>query len=333
MSLLPAAMKLADDIQPLGPPIRRQPESKPDGAVCDQIMASVLTLIKINNGLDGMLAKSNPSRLLKAKAVEDFRKDYLVEARITYAKATAERSVFAQVCEETSQSILSSIQESGEVSGEDYSRTKTADPTTPKAHMKFELTNPTTVKLKHVNARKENHGEAKVLAMDLRLCWTTNNRALDAMFPGLRQSLFAALPIGELEDDELSGYTLRMEFGLGGEKSDTVVKVCVVKGFSVSPIEGGSVEIEFSVSSSADITGEVSGRFNDFIQQDIVITLLAPTVLATDLIDASAGSGAPGTGPADEPEKPKKAKSKAVIDATEAFIQRNTDADGAALPH
>lgn len=115
----------------------------------------------------------------------------------------------------------------------------------------FELKTPTTVKLKHASARKEHHGDILVLALDLRLVWTTNNRSLDEPFPGLRDALFTALPIGveDPDDDqaemdlpvsetpfvrlaklkypvkweeELTGYTVRQDFGLGG-KSDKVL--------------------------------------------------------------------------------------------------------------
>lgn len=230
--------------------------------------------------------------------------------------------------------------------------------------MTFELSKATTVKLKNVQSRPEHHGEALVLAMDLRLVWTTNNRALDMLSPRLLPALFLAMPAGDDDGDEdgdgqdemdlpvselpfialgklkypvkweaeMSGYTLRLDFGLGGD-SDSVVSVCVLKNWGITPIEGGSVEIEFTVSSSADISGSIIGRFSEKQQQDIVITLLAPTVLATDLIDSSAGSGAPGTGPADEAPKAEKPKSKAHKDATEAFIERNTAGDGTPLAH
>lgn len=215
--------------------------------------------------------------------------------------------------------------------------------------MTFELTTPTTVKLKHCGARKENHGEALVLAVDLRCVLTTNNRVLEMLGAELREGLFTALPIGmeagdqeELDlpvsdlpfvrmarlkypvkfEDEYSGYTLRHDFGLGG-KSDAILPVCVLKNFALIPIEGGLVEIEFTVSCAADITGEVVGRFMALIQQDIVITLLPPNEVQDGLIDASAGSGAPGTGPALEAPETPKPKSKAHKDATAAFLDQH----------
>jgi hypothetical protein len=218
--------------------------------------------------------------------------------------------------------------------------------------MTFELTQPTTLRLKHAAARKEFHGEALVLALDLRCIWTTNNKSLELLSKDVREGLFTALPssMERDEDDdqdeldlpvsdlpfvrmpklkypvkienEMTGYTLRQDFGLGG-KSDAVLSVCVLKNWGITPIEGGSVDIEFTISSAADITGEIVGRFMALIQQDIVITLLAPAMVEDGVIDVSAGSGAPGTGPVDEPAPKTKPKSKAHRDATAAFLDAN----------
>lgn len=212
----------------------------------------------------------------------------------------------------------------------------------------FEHNKPTTVKLAHAKGRKENHGEAKVLALDLSITFTTNNRFLDTFAPGWREAMFSAVPSGQVEpsdqeemdlrvsdlpflrmphavyplkfDKEYTGHTLRLDYGRGGD-SDKVVQLCKLKSFQFTPIEGGSVEIHYSLASAADITGDIVGAFSELIQQDIVITLLAPAAVEGGIIDASTGSGAPGTGPAAEQEKPAKAPSKAVKTATDAFVE------------
>ena len=61
---------------------------------------------------------------------------------------------------------------------------------------KFELTTPTQVKLDHAKGRKEHHGEALVLALDLKVTLATNNKVLDQFDPQLRHALFSALPPG-----------------------------------------------------------------------------------------------------------------------------------------
>jgi hypothetical protein len=220
--------------------------------------------------------------------------------------------------------------------------------------MTFELKTPTTVKLDKLNSRIEMHGEAHVLAVDLKVTLTTNNAILDSFHAKLRAMLFCNLPAeakeeqGELDlpvsdlpnvtftkidypikwDLEATGYTCRVDHGLGGD-SDLVLNLCVLKNFKFSPIEGGSCEVEFTISSAADIDERIAGKLSVMQQSDITITLLAPAEVKDGMIDASAGSGAPGTGPAAEHEKPPKKQSKAVKDATAAFLESN----GAAQPH
>ena len=209
----------------------------------------------------------------------------------------------------------------------------------------FELTTPTDVALDKVNTRIEHHGEAHVLAIDLKVTLTTNNLILDRFHPKLRSMLFCALAAeakaeqGELElpvsdlpnvtftkleypikwDLEATGYTCTVDHGLGG-KSNVMLNLCTLKNFKLSPIEGGSCEVEFTISSAADIDERIAGKLSVMQQTDIAITLLAPAAIEGVVIDASAGSGAPGTGPAAEPAKAHKAKNKAHRDATDAFV-------------
>ena len=215
----------------------------------------------------------------------------------------------------------------------------------------FELKNPTNVKLDKLNSRIEMHGEAHVLAVDLKCTLQTSSTILDQFHPDLRAALYCSLsaeaaakrateagqtemqlPITDLPnmrfvtlgyplkwDIEATGYTCRIESGIGG-KFDIVLKLCTLKNFRFTPIEGGSCEVELTISSAADIDERIAGKLSVMQQSDITLTLLAPTVVDGGLIDASAGSGAPGTGPAAEPEKKPKAKSKAVRDATDAFV-------------
>src|SRR5690606_13591232 len=129
---------------------------------------------------------------------------------------------------------------------------------------------------------------------------------------------------------EMTGYTLRLDYGTGGD-ADKIVKVCKLKGFEFTPIEGGSVEISFGISSAADVEGGTVGLFSAYIQENITITLLAPVKVEGDAIDASNGSGAPGTKPASSgtegqesgtkgPETETKDRGRA---ATDAFIEQH----------
>ena len=213
--------------------------------------------------------------------------------------------------------------------------------------MTFELKTPTSVSLENVSTRIEHHGDAHVLAADLKVLLTTNNTTLDLFHPKLREALFCSLasdaakaagqtemelPVSDLPnmtfpmidypikwDLELSGFVARVDYGLGGD-ADIVLNQCTLKKFKFSAIEGGSVAIEFTISSSADIDERIAGKLSVMQQQAIYITLLAPALVEGDVIDVTAGSGAPGTGPALEAPKDSKPKSKAHRDATAAFL-------------
>lgn len=226
---------------------------------------------------------------------------------------------------------------------------------------KFELPKPTMLQLKHVSTRKEHHGEALVLAIDLKFKWVTNNIALN-MFDGgdMREALFSALPPGtkapvsvdgddgqaEMDlpvsdlpfvrmphigyplksDYEFTGYKLVRDYGRGGD-ADKILNLCKLKDFKFTPIEGGSAEIEFGVSSAADITGEMAGSWSEAAQENVAISLFAPVKAEGPVIDASNGSGAPGTnGASGETPAPNggtngaKAETKTPDNATDAFV-------------
>lgn len=166
----------------------------------------------------------------------------------------------------------------------------------------FALTSPTRLKLTHSQSRTEIHGENKVPALDLRFSWQTSNRNMNMIAAGLRERLMAQgqperkpgsaqeempLSIDELGrlifstlryplkfDHEHNGHTLRVEHGID-DSTALVVKLCRLHRFEVTPIEGGSAEIEFSVSSSAGIDEHLVGCFGLKQQTEVVATLMA----------------------------------------------------------
>jgi len=217
---------------------------------------------------------------------------------------------------------------------------------------RFEIPETAEMLLVKFQTRNENHGEAKVTAQDTRVRWQTKNTALDMLHPQLRDALCSAMPDqatdqGEMNfeatdlafvrfktlsyplrwDRELTGYTMHVDYGTGGD-SDMVVKVCKIHKFDLTPVEGGLVDIEFTISSSADIEERFVGKMGLLQQQNVFIRLLGPNLVPGDVIDASNGSGAPGTnGAAGETESTAgetKAKKSGTqdrnSDATQAFI-------------
>ncbi len=206
----------------------------------------------------------------------------------------------------------------------------------------FELTVPTALRLEKASTRIEHHGDAQVTAIDLKVTLTANNKILDMFHVKLRTRLFGVLaaeasqapgqanldlPVSDLPnitfpeieypikwDREFSGYTTRIDRGLGGA-SNMVLNLCVLKSFKFTPIEGGSVEIEFTISSAADITEQMIGRLSVMQQNSLTLSLTAPALVEGGVIDASKDGDAPGTAKA-------KAKTKGKS-ATDEFVAQH----------
>lgn len=216
---------------------------------------------------------------------------------------------------------------------------------------RFEIPTLSTLKIVKASNRKEHHGDVLVLAEDLRLGWNTHQSALDMFDADLLPSLMINreaearakagqgkldLPVGDRPnirfpylpnpmkwEQEYSGYTLRIKWGVNDD-TDIVLKVCQLKRFEFELIEGGSVYIEFSLSSSADVTGAATGLLAELEKTDVTAMLTGPLVTDdADLIDASKDGDAPGT------EKAKEKATKKSRGATDEFIA----AHGTAATH
>lgn len=223
---------------------------------------------------------------------------------------------------------------------------------------RFELATPTQVTVIKFQTRSERHGDALVTAADLRISWQTSSDSLDMLHPGLRAAILAAMPDGHAEqgalaledgnkfvrfkdlkyplrwEREYEGWTTRIDYGASVDGSgDMIIGLCKLHNFDITPMDGGTVEIDWTISSSADLTEETVGYLGMQQQKKIVLSLLAPNKTENDqAIDASSGSGAPGTGPAADDGAEKKAKppkgAKNNDAATQAFIAAH-GADGA----
>lgn len=234
----------------------------------------------------------------------------------------------------------------------------------------FEISTLTSVMLDYAKARKENHGDVLVLALDLSVTWNTHNSILDTIMPGLRQMLFTSIPPAQRDkleaaeqerldlqasdlpfvrcaditypikiEREWTGHKLRLDYGRGGD-ADKVVSLCKMKGMEITPIDGGSVELHWKIASSADISGEMIGIFSELIKQKISIQLLAPTASEEQaVIDASKDGDAPGTEKAKAKSKGKTKDAAQADAATEGFLSAHgagagpEDVAAAAAPH
>ena len=170
---------------------------------------------------------------------------------------------------------------------------------------RFELEEPTEVTVQHVNLRGEKHGDETVPAVDLKLSLQIGNDVL-SMFDGhLKSALYfkraepASDEQGDLEgvkpvsdmpnlrfpllgplkwEAEHTGYTLVIDLGLGG-KSALQIDDCKVNNFTVSPLEGGTVEVAWRVQSS-NLPEKVLGKLGGIIGHEVDVTLTGPEVVA-----------------------------------------------------
>ena len=216
---------------------------------------------------------------------------------------------------------------------------------------RFELPDFTGVKLDNANSRMQKHGEENVPAIDLALTLVATNRVLDLIHHALRPTLFCAqgaqgrqptqqemdLPVDDLPnvrfphldypvkyDAMLAGYTLTVDYGRGGE-SNLRLKTCDIKTFKVTPIEGGSVEIKFTVQCAEGVDERIVGKLSMLQQSEISIMLEAPEVKEPETV-TPARRGRPKKATAEETQK-------SIADAMEKagpVSGLGTDADQAA---
>lgn len=219
----------------------------------------------------------------------------------------------------------------------------------------LELLEPTTVKLSNVQTRVEKHGDDEVMAIDLAVTWNTNNRSLTAIQKQLRNALFCnlaqpsdgpqaemELPVDEMPNVRVPGidYPIKLDFQQVGARvevaygiDDTtaiVLQLCKVHKLRITPIEGGSAEVKFAISSSADIDDHIIGTLSILQQRDISIMLAMPEVAEPEkpLTERDVFPDAPTS----EPEKRLTAEDVFIAahgkgDDTDADADSDADAD------
>lgn len=171
----------------------------------------------------------------------------------------------------------------------------------------FEITEG-AVKLAHKNERLEKHGTEDRLACDLTFTWDTDNGALAMFAPSLKSALYEKQSVqGELVDDpshlthlkfaalgalkwdagEITGAKLIFH-GATGERSNMVIEGAKVNKYSLTPKEGGTVEIQFRAQVYPD--EKQSGKLSKFLTQGLVTLSVVPAEPVEEV-----GAGAPLT--------------------------------------
>lgn len=146
----------------------------------------------------------------------------------------------------------------------------------------------------NVNVRREKHGKEGKLGLDISLALQTSNAALDMFEKGLKESLFRKAAKGEQLDlvegqeglvalkfptlqplkleGDYTGYEVYIDGLLEGTEAIPLVDV-KLKDFVITPIEGGSVGLQFKAQLPA--TGdELSDIVGAWMNEGIRLTLV-----------------------------------------------------------
>ncbi len=174
----------------------------------------------------------------------------------------------------------------------------------------FNLPADARLKLTKTTPRKEIHGDDHVQAISLRLRWETSNEALGLLHPQLKDMLFWKVPAVEAQeqiaglidvtpnlrvpivtlplklDASFTGYTFTIDHGID-DSSALELYVCGLDKFAVDAKEGGSVFIDWSLSSNKEITPELVGLLCSLEGDEIIATLTPPASATGDAIDGS----------------------------------------------
>lgn len=166
--------------------------------------------------------------------------------------------------------------------------------------------NRTDVKLLHVNARAEKHGDDNVLSLDLKMEFKGENKFLDDFAPGLREALYWKKEDGQVGElfggfrpnlrfpdvapikwtHEYAGYSLEIESGIDDD-SHILLDGCEVNNFSFQCEEGGTVVITFRVQCHPD--EEQAGHLLGQIQNVLTIKLTPPDPNAVQATPTTGG--------------------------------------------
>lgn len=159
----------------------------------------------------------------------------------------------------------------------------------------FEIPVKQQVKLIKASTPMENHGKDFVLAVVLTVEAAISSQSLRQFAPDLCDSLYREAEQDDTTDlvteptgptvrrfpkmsafdweYEGAGYTLVVDYGLGGE-SDIELVDAKVNSFTITPLEGGTVNVKFNVVVHPEALDV--GRLCEMQKRNIDITLTAP---------------------------------------------------------
>lgn len=88
----------------------------------------------------------------------------------------------------------------------------------------------------------------------------------------------AGQKVGKLHWDlELAGYTLTIDYGMGGRKSDLLLNDCEASNFTFQPKEGGSVLMSFKLETQ-DVSEKIFGKLATLKNLEVQIKFTPPSL-------------------------------------------------------
>lgn len=155
-----------------------------------------------------------------------------------------------------------------------------------------------TAKLNNVNLRAELHGDSHRLAVDLSISTKGSNDVLSEFDEQLKAAFYRAADEKDVQKDLLgdqpghmpklkfphlnslkwgwscTGYTATVHCGISGKMNILLIE-CEIDKFRFECQDGGTVLTSFRI--IAHPNAEEVGRLSEMIQQEITLSLTAPT--------------------------------------------------------
>lgn len=163
--------------------------------------------------------------------------------------------------------------------------------------MSLVFPNVTKTKLVDFDIDTQVHGDVLVTAIDMRFSVDMPNDVLALLHPDLRGVLFEESSQGQLDGvehvsnatelrfpqlappfkwvEEVGGNTLVIDYGLGGEGSDILLKDCKLHKVTFQPKRGGTCTVLFTVTAVHGVDESVIGRLGMRVHQSMHIQLIA----------------------------------------------------------
>jgi len=175
----------------------------------------------------------------------------------------------------------------------------------------IEILQPVEMTITNVNVRSEKHGKDRVPAIDVSLRLTASNMLLDQLKPELRQRFYGAVERPEDEprqaaldgveqltetplllvegldpihlQDELTGYLVTFDLGLGLPGSVVDLAGAKLCDFVVDMMQGGSIKLSFKAKASHVGKREI-GELGVLIDSQISVRLEPPRAQQEQLV-------------------------------------------------